>query len=193
MKFCWSKIKIVYLCSRFSCPIFCNFLEGGAKITTFFHLCKGQGIFPFPCRKKIHFAASVLSQKVAFLIGTYPHTAPAACVFFRIVSLLRSHTAPAAWCGGSRMACRWYALFITQEIILVNLTAIRFDKRTILRRKFNLFVMLFLTHYIPYNHILVVQTVAKARILMCPPTEMWKVGIDLQPFACLRLYPLNKG
>ncbi|MBR4199355.1 MAG: DUF3990 domain-containing protein, partial [Bacteroidales bacterium] len=46
-------------------------LEGGAKITTFFHLCKGQGIFPFPCRKKIHFAASVLSQKVAFLIGTY--------------------------------------------------------------------------------------------------------------------------
>ncbi|MBQ6726944.1 MAG: hypothetical protein IJQ89_10255, partial [Bacteroidales bacterium] len=57
-------------------------LEGGAKITTFFHLCKGQGIFPFPCRKKIHFAASVLSQKVAFLIGTYRRCSIRPCFFY---------------------------------------------------------------------------------------------------------------
>jgi len=85
-------------------------LEGGAKITTFFHLCKGQGIFPFPCRKKIHFAASVLSQKVAFLIGTYPCGT-------KILQKLKKREQDARHCGGTprRQGCK--NLYGNKEVV----------------------------------------------------------------------------
>jgi len=51
-------------------------LEGGAKIATFFHLSKEQGISPFLAGKKSYFATSIFSQKVAFLIGTYLSFSP---------------------------------------------------------------------------------------------------------------------
>jgi hypothetical protein len=50
---------------------FATFWKEAAKVTTFFHLCKGGGSFPLPLPEKNPFSAHVFSQKVAFLIGTY--------------------------------------------------------------------------------------------------------------------------
>ena len=96
-----------------------------------------------------------------------------------------------AMCGGHPRA-EGTLLAVSQKITFVNLYPVFLYKRPVLLSKGRLLMVLLLPNDIVYDFILISKIVTEAAIFVSPTTKIWKMWIDLQPFAAISLYSLYK-